>query len=70
MAGPLKSWVRSANEPDCGFPLENLPYCRFNGGKQGVVIGDSILEIAEYDRVHLTHPASRGFDRAAASSIA
>ncbi len=54
MAGPLRSWVRSANEPDCGFPLENLPYCRFNGSKQGVVIGDSILEIAEYDRLQLT----------------
>ena len=54
VAGALRSWVRSANEPDCGFPLENLPYCRFNGGKQGVVIGDSVLEIAEYDRDALT----------------
>ena len=54
MAGSLRSWVRAANEPDCDFPLENLPYCRFNGGKQGVVIGDSVLEIAEYDRERLT----------------
>ena len=53
MAGTLKSWVRSANEPGCDFPLENLPYCRFNGGKQGVVIGDSVLEIDTYDRVRL-----------------
>ena len=54
MAGALRSWVRAANQPDCEFPLENLPYCRFNGGKQGVVIGDSVLEIAEYNREHLT----------------
>lgn len=54
MAGALKSWVRSANEPGCDFPLENLPYCRFNGGKQGVVIGDSVLEIDSYDRARLT----------------
>lgn len=54
MAGKLKSWVRSANQPDCDFPLENLPFCRFNGGRKGVAIGDSILEIAEYDRERLT----------------
>lgn len=54
MAGPLKSWVRSANEPGCDFPLENLPLCRFNGGKLGVAIGDSILEVAYYNREELT----------------
>jgi fumarylacetoacetase len=54
VAGALKSWVLAANEPGCDFPLENLPYCRFDGGKQGVVIGDSVLEITEYDREHLT----------------
>jgi fumarylacetoacetase len=54
VAGSLRSWVRAANEPDCDFPLENLPFCRFNGGKQGVVIGDSVLEIAGYDREYLT----------------
>lgn len=53
MAGPLKSWVASANDPDCGFTLENLPYCRFNGGRQGVVIGDRVLEIEGYDRPRL-----------------
>jgi fumarylacetoacetase len=54
VAGALRSWVAAANEPGCDFPLENLPYCRFNGGKQGVAIGDSVLEIAEYNREHLT----------------
>lgn len=57
MAGSLTSWVRSANEPGCDFPLENLPRCRFDGGKEGVVIGDSILDVATvggYDRAKLT----------------
>jgi fumarylacetoacetase len=54
VAGSLRSWVQSANEPDCDFPLANLPYCRFDGGKQGVVIGDSVLEITEYHRERLT----------------
>lgn len=57
MAGSLTSWVRSANEPGCDFPLANLPYCRFNGGREGVVIGDSVLDLAlvggAYDRAHL-----------------
>jgi fumarylacetoacetase len=35
MVGPLavewsrKSWVESANDPACGFPLQSLPYCAF-----------------------------------------
>jgi fumarylacetoacetase len=45
-----KSWVEPANDPDCGFPLENLPFCAFQvrGGGQrlGVGIGDSILDLA------------------------
>jgi fumarylacetoacetase len=54
VAGPLRSWVEAANEPNCDFPLANLPYCRFEGGKQGVAIGDSVLEIKEYNRERLT----------------
>jgi fumarylacetoacetase len=45
-----KSWVESANDPGCGFPLENLPFCAFQvrGGGQrlGVGIGSSILDLA------------------------
>lgn len=45
-----KSWVESANRVDCGFPLQNLPFCAFQvrGGGQrlGVGIGDSILDLA------------------------
>lgn len=49
-----RSWIASANEPDCGFPLQNLPYCAFQvrGGGQrlGVGIGDSILDLAKLAR--------------------
>jgi len=45
----LKSWVKSANEPRCGFPLQNLPFCAFEAGKDdvhlGVGIGDRILDL-------------------------
>jgi fumarylacetoacetase len=45
---PLKSWVASANDPNCDFPLNNLPYGVFReGGKTriGVAIGDRILDL-------------------------
>src|SRR5438874_12295147 len=47
----LKSWVESANEPDTDFPIQNLPFCQFEGfdtGEHynaGVAIGDQILSI-------------------------
>lgn len=43
------SWIASANDPDCGFPLQNLPFCAFlepdGEGRLGVGIGDSILDL-------------------------
>ncbi|MBC7927798.1 MAG: fumarylacetoacetase [Bryobacteraceae bacterium] len=52
---PELSWVESANDPECGFGLENLPWCRFNGGRLGVRAGDFVLDLADiglsaYDR--------------------
>jgi fumarylacetoacetase len=45
----LKSWIRSANEPKCDFPLQNLPFCAFEDGKEdvhlGVGIGNRILDL-------------------------
>ena len=44
----LKSWIESANAPDCPFPLNNLPYGVFSVGdgdlRCGVAIGDRILD--------------------------
>jgi fumarylacetoacetase len=48
----LKSWVESANEPGCEFPIQNLPFGIFKrrGAKEsprgGVAIGDQILDLA------------------------
>jgi fumarylacetoacetase len=45
----LISWVESANRPDTGFPIQNLPYGTFrHDGKSrpGVAIGDQILDIS------------------------
>ncbi|MBV8867079.1 MAG: fumarylacetoacetase [Acidobacteriaceae bacterium] len=46
----LRSWVESANIPDCDFPIQNLPLGVFRlvGAEQsrvGVAIGDQILDL-------------------------
>lgn len=46
----MRSWLASANAPDCEFPLNNLPYGVFSdaagGPRCGVAIGDQILDVA------------------------
>lgn len=47
-----ESWVASANEPGCDFPLQNLPYGRFRPAGQtnwrvGVAIGDDVLDLQQ-----------------------
>ncbi|MEO8188417.1 MAG: fumarylacetoacetase [Burkholderiaceae bacterium] len=48
----LTSWVTSANEPACDFPIQNLPFGRFRpkGSKAplriGVAIGDQVLDLS------------------------
>ena len=48
------SWVESANDPACGFPLQSLPYCAFSPGsgpiRLGVGIGDLILDLRHASR--------------------
>ena len=47
----LRSWVESAHEPGCEFPIQNLPFGIFKrkGQKEpargGVAIGDQILDL-------------------------
>ena len=45
-----RSWVESANAPDCPFPIQNLPFgifCRKSEKPRGgVAIGDQILDLA------------------------
>ena len=46
----LRSRVESANQPDCAFPLNNLPYGVFSvagdAPRCGVAIGDRIVDLA------------------------
>ena len=48
----LESWVETANQPGCDFPIQNLPFGIFKrkGAKEsprgGVAIGDQILDLA------------------------
>lgn len=59
-----KSRISSANEPGCGFPLQNLPYCAFQADDTnphlGVGIGRFILDIHETAKAGLldTLPAN------------
>ncbi len=46
-----RSWVESANQADCHFPIQNLPYGIFNSEdnsskRAGVAIGDQILDLS------------------------
>lgn len=46
----LRSWVESANDPACDFPIQNLPVCSFvhrGGPSIGVAIGDSLLSLSD-----------------------
>ncbi|HSA89261.1 MAG TPA: fumarylacetoacetase [Burkholderiales bacterium] len=51
----LKSWVESAAEPGCDFPIQNLPFGIFKRKdhlekpRGGVAIGDQILDLAVLD---------------------
>ena len=53
----MKSWVASANDPDCPFPLNNLPYGVFSVAEEeprcGVAIGEMILDVAALEEAGL-----------------
>jgi fumarylacetoacetase len=46
-----RSWVESANDAACGFPLQSLPYCIFAAeagqARVGVGIGDFLLDLRQ-----------------------
>ncbi|UEP22070.1 fumarylacetoacetase [Burkholderia ambifaria] len=58
-----KSWVETANDPACDFPIQNLPFGIFSDAKQaarraGVALGDQIVDLAALARAGLvTLPA-------------
>jgi len=52
----LRSWVASANQPGCDFPIQNLPFAVFRrkgageAWRCGVAIGDQVLDLAAVAR--------------------
>ncbi len=54
----LRSWVASANQAGCDFPIQNLPYGRFRstGSREafriGVAIGDQVLDLKATGLIH------------------
>jgi fumarylacetoacetase len=50
-----KSWVTSANQPGCDFPIQNLPFGVFRrknleGGGIGIAIGDQLFDVGAWVR--------------------
>ncbi len=55
----LKSWVTTANDPECPFPLNNLPFGVFsNGGAPRccTAVGDKVLDLGGMERAGLLKP--------------
>ena len=46
----LRSWVETANQPGCDYPVQNLPFATFRSQTHthvGVAIGDRVLDVTE-----------------------
>jgi fumarylacetoacetase len=70
----VRSWLASANETDCPFPIQNLPFAVFRHGSEqfrgGVAIGDQILDLPRIAGLpDLGTLAARGACAAADSSL-
>ena len=78
----LHSWVSSANQPGCDFPIQNLPFGRFKcvadtAWRIGVAIGDCALDVqgaglidhADMARLMQAKPAQRRALRATLSRV-
>lgn len=55
----IRSWVESANAPDCPFPLNNLPCGVFSHGpgepRCGMAIGGFVLDVTGLEEAGLLH---------------
>ncbi|MEM7721295.1 MAG: fumarylacetoacetase [Pseudomonadota bacterium] len=55
-----RSWVESANDPTCDFPIQNLPYGVFSiaGGQKrvGVAIGEQIVDLTALEATGRLRP--------------
>ena len=69
-----RSWLASANEPECAFPIQNLPFAIFKRGSEpfrgGVAIGDQIVDLAQFAGLpHLNPEAAQGAAAGAAPTL-
>ena len=78
----LRSWVASANDPRCDFPIQNLPFGRFRKAgstdpfRIGIAIGDQVLDLraagvidtADMNELMAAAPAKRRALRATISA--
>lgn len=59
----IRSWVETANDPACPFPLNNLPCGVFStpgtAPRCGVAIGDRVLDVARMEKAGLLNLADR-----------
>ncbi|WP_249185723.1 fumarylacetoacetase [Burkholderia ambifaria] len=70
----LRSWLESANGPDCDFPIQNLPFGVFSdranaSARVGVAIGDSIVDLAVLTKEGLLPHDAALFDRASLNAF-
>jgi len=65
-----KSWIGTANDPGCDFPIQNLPFGVFSDRRNshapraGVAIGNLIVDLAALERAGLLTAALPGTHRA------
>ncbi len=68
-----RSWLAAANEPNCEFPLQNLPFAVFKRGNEsfrgGVAIGDQIVDLAQFAQLPIETAAAYAAHAAAASTL-
>ena len=59
----IRSWVETANDPACPFPLNNLPYGVFStpgtAPRCGVAIGDQVLDVCALEKAGMLPLADR-----------
>ncbi len=59
----IRSWVETANDPACPFPLNNLPCGVFStpalSARCGVAIGDFVLDVAAMEKSGLLAPGDK-----------
>jgi fumarylacetoacetase len=68
-----RSWLASANEPGCSFPIQNLPFGIFRHGVEsfrgGVAIGDQIVDLRRFADRCQTADATRAARAAGESTL-